>query len=70
MDKTYQLYLDDRISKAGFGKRYKPMEERIGQIDDQIPRLEGDKSLVSEGLGRRFSILTVHQLDPERPTTG
>ena len=42
MDKTYQLYLDDQISKTGFGKRYKPMEERLGQIDDQIPRLEGE----------------------------
>ena len=41
MDKTYQLYLDDQISKAGFGKRYKPMEERLGQIDEQIPALEG-----------------------------
>jgi site-specific DNA recombinase len=36
-----KLYLDDQISKAGFGKRYKPMEERLSQIDEQIPALEG-----------------------------
>ena len=41
MDKTYKLYLDDQIYKAGFGKRYKPMEERLSQIDEQIPILEG-----------------------------
>ena len=41
MDKTYKLYIDDQISKAGFGKRYKPMEERLSQIDEQIPALEG-----------------------------
>ncbi len=41
MDKTYKLYIDDQISKAGFGKRYKPMEERYKQIDEQIPLLEG-----------------------------
>jgi len=42
MDKTYQLYLDDQISKAGFGKRYKPLEERLKQLENQIPRLEGE----------------------------
>ena len=41
MDKTYQLYLDDRISKPGFGKRYKPLEERQKQLEDEIPKLEG-----------------------------
>jgi len=29
--------LDDRISKAGFGKRYKPLEERLKQLENQIP---------------------------------
>jgi hypothetical protein len=42
MDKTYKLYLADQISKIGFGKLYKPMEERMGQIDEQIPILEGE----------------------------
>jgi len=42
MDKTYRLYLDDEITSQGFGSRYKPMEERLKQIQDQIPELQGE----------------------------
>lgn len=42
MDKTYKLYLDDQITKEGFGTRYKPLELRLKQIDDQIPELQGE----------------------------
>ncbi|MBN1552027.1 recombinase family protein [bacterium] len=42
MDKLYSLYLDDGISKAGFAERYRPMEERMHQIDDQAPELQGE----------------------------
>lgn len=42
MDKTYRLYLEDQITSEGFGSRYKPLEERVGQIADQIPELQGE----------------------------
>jgi site-specific DNA recombinase len=42
MDKTYRLYLDDKITSEGFGIRYKPMEERLKQIQDQIPEVQGE----------------------------
>lgn len=42
MDKTYRLYLDDQITSEGFGERYKPMEERQRQIEDQIPELQAE----------------------------
>jgi site-specific DNA recombinase len=42
MDKTYRLYLDDKITSEGFGIRYKPMEQRLKQIQDQIPELQGE----------------------------
>jgi len=42
MDKTYRLYLDDEITSQGFGTRYKPMEQRLKQIGDQIPELQGE----------------------------
>ena len=41
MDKIYQLYLDDEIPKQGFGKKYKPLEERLEQIANQIPEIQG-----------------------------
>jgi len=42
MDKTYRLYLDDKITADGFGIRYKPQEERLKQIEDKIPELQGE----------------------------
>ena len=42
MEKVYRLYLDDQITPEGFGGRYKPMEERLGQIEDQIPQLQAE----------------------------
>jgi site-specific DNA recombinase len=42
MDKTYRLYLDDRITSEGFGIRYKPLEDRLKQIGEQIPELQGE----------------------------
>jgi site-specific DNA recombinase len=42
MEKTYKLYLDDQITSQAFGPRYKPLEERVNQIDDQIPELQGE----------------------------
>ncbi len=42
MDKTYRLYLDDKITTDGFGIRYKPQEERLKQIEEKIPELQGE----------------------------
>ena len=42
MEKVYRLYLDDQITPQGFGTRYKPLEERVGQIEDQLPQLQAE----------------------------
>ena len=42
MDKIYQLYLADEIPKKGFGLRYKPLEERLNQIEDQLPEIQAE----------------------------
>ena len=42
MDKVYSLYVKDQLSVEGFGKRYKPLEERLGQINDEIPVIQGE----------------------------
>ncbi len=42
MEKVYRLYLDDQITPQGFGTRYKPLEERVGQIEEQLPQLQAE----------------------------
>ncbi len=42
MDKTYALYLREEISGQGFAERYTPLEERLGQIGDEIVSLQGE----------------------------
>lgn len=42
MEKVYRLYLDDQITPQGFGTRYKPLEERLGQMEEQLPQLQAE----------------------------
>lgn len=42
MDKLYKLYLEDEISPAEFGRRNRPLEERVNQIDAELPELQGE----------------------------
>lgn len=40
MDRLYKLYLDEQITPTGFGERYKPLEERLAQMQNQVPELQ------------------------------
>jgi len=42
MDKLVKLYLDDQIPKDGFGLKYKPLDERAKQIENQIPAVQAE----------------------------
>lgn len=42
MQKVYDLYMADEISKEGFGRVYKPLEERYRQVESEIPELQGE----------------------------
>lgn len=42
MDKVMKLYLQDQISSKGFAKEYQPLEERLVQLENQIPELQGE----------------------------
>jgi site-specific DNA recombinase len=42
LDQTMQLYLGGKISRDGFASEYGSREERLKQLKDQIPTLQGD----------------------------
>lgn len=42
MDLIYRLYVEGQITPAGFGERYKPLEERKNQIVEHIPELQAE----------------------------
>lgn len=41
-DKLYALYQCDAIDKRGFAERYRPLNERIGQLDAELPELQAE----------------------------
>jgi len=42
IDKIYELYIDEKITKEEFGERYQPLKERLKEIEDEIPNLQGE----------------------------
>lgn len=42
MAKTHQLYLDGHIPKEGYMTFYRPLEERLGQLQSELPRIEAE----------------------------
>jgi len=42
IDSLYELYLAGEIPKEGFGKKYQPLDERLKQLEEQIPSLQGE----------------------------
>src|SRR5947208_52522 len=42
MDKIMRLYLDDKITADGFGTQYRPLEERSKQLENELPKLQGE----------------------------
>jgi site-specific DNA recombinase len=43
--RVYRLYQDGQLDSQGFGKFYKPLEERGKQLEDAIPRLQAEIDL-------------------------
>lgn len=41
-EKLYQLYLANQLTAQSFGQRHRPIEERLKQIGDEVPRLQGE----------------------------
>ena len=42
IERLFQLYFAEEIPKEGFALKYRPLEERKKQLEEQIPALQGD----------------------------
>lgn len=42
MTRTHKLYLDGHITGPGFGEFYKPAEERLKQLTQELPKLQAE----------------------------
>lgn len=42
IDTLFELRFKGEIPTEGFGNKYRPLEERLKQLDDQIPTLQGE----------------------------
>lgn len=42
MDKIYRAYINEEITMDSFGRHYRPLEERIKQIENKIPDIQGE----------------------------
>jgi site-specific DNA recombinase len=40
MERLYRAYMGEHISPEGFGKNYRPLEERAAQLENELPRLQ------------------------------
>ncbi len=47
MDKVYRAYVGDQISMDGFGRQYRPLEERLKQLESEIPKLQAEIDFAS-----------------------
>jgi len=42
MEQVYRAYIDEEISVKSYGKQYRPLEERLEQLEEETPRLQGE----------------------------
>ncbi len=63
MSKVYKLYTSGNISPEGFGKLYAPLEERSAQLEEEIPRIQGEIDFLKiERLSRDDMVVSVQSL--------
>ena len=61
MSKIHRAYVDDHLSADGFGREYRPLEERLRQLEDQIPDLQGEVDFLRIQYLSKDQILTQTQ---------
>jgi site-specific DNA recombinase len=42
MERVYRAYVSDELTVQGFGRQYRPLEERLNQLEAEVPKLQGE----------------------------
>ncbi len=42
LERVYRAYISDEISMQAYGRQYRPLEERLAAIEQELPRLQGE----------------------------
>jgi uncharacterized protein (DUF3084 family) len=58
MDRVYRAYVGDQLSVEGFGRQYRPLEERLKQLEEELPRLQGEVDFMKIQLLSRDEVLS------------
>lgn len=57
-DKLYTLYQSGAIDTQGFGGKYKPLSERLRQLDDDIPKTQAELDVLKISLYSQEEVMT------------
>jgi site-specific DNA recombinase len=66
MARTYKLYQEGQLDTGGFGRFYKPLEERRKQLEDSLPKIQAEidlckvNNLSAEEVGSEIQNLYQH----------
>jgi site-specific DNA recombinase len=58
MDRVYRAYVSDQLSVEGFGRQYGPLETRLHQLEEELPRLQGETDFMRIQLISRSDALS------------
>lgn len=63
LDKLFELYLDDSMSKTVLREQTKPLEEEIQIIDEQIKNMEKPLLKLDKGMVKKYLQLQIEKLE-------
>ena len=46
IDKLYDLYMSEKITKDGFGEKYHPLSKRLKQVEEELPELQAQLDML------------------------
>jgi site-specific DNA recombinase len=58
MEKLYRLFVSDHISGQLFSERNSPLEERLRQLEDEIPKVQGETDFLRLQLRSSTEVLS------------